>query len=250
MSHMTKKQFEALFKEHAIPQVIQKYEQDGVPDRPARREAWNDTVDAYIKDGKLSERAADWSHPRWLETYRPNPETTREGPESNAGCGPDELKVHRRGHTRKDGTRVAATTYCAEDQGEPGRTAHGAKGGTHSRAKGYKPWIKEEGSLGKGFLTKMSFADQKKAVKRAFTSEKKQHRGDYEAAYRSTLGKIMVLNRSTELRRKYGDKITRIRDWFVKEYGAESKRWPEEARRAANIRRLKNACTALPSHMR
>lgn len=128
--------------------------------------------------------------------------------------------------------------------------SYGAKGGPHSRAKGYEPWIQEEGSLGKGFLTKMSFADQKKAVKRAFASEKKQHRDDYVAAYRSTLGKIMVLNRSTELRRKYGSKITKIRDWFVAEYGEGSKRWPEESRRAANVGRLKNRLTALPSHLR
>jgi hypothetical protein len=112
-----------------------------------------------------------------------------------------------------------------------------------------KPWIEEKGSLGKGFLTTMSFEKQKAAVKRAFGREKKEHRGDYEDAYRSTLGKIMVLNRSTELRRRYGKKIDKIRDWFVDEYGAESKRWPKKAR-AANLASLKNSLTEIPRFLR
>jgi len=66
---MTKRDFEAMFKEDAIPMIIEHYEQDGIPDKPARREAWNNTVDAYISDGLLPESAENWSHPRWLETY-------------------------------------------------------------------------------------------------------------------------------------------------------------------------------------
>lgn len=169
------------------------------------------------------------------------------------GCPPGQIRIHRKGYTTKRGTRVRPSTYCIDDPGKPGRSARGAKAGPYSRKKGYTPWIEEEGSLGKGFLTSMSFEKQKKALQRAMRREKKQHGGDYEAAYRSTLGKIMVLNRSTELRRKYGKKIDRIRDWFVKEYGAESKRWPKD--RAGNpahgdIRRLKNRLTALPRHLR
>ena len=52
-----------------------------VPDRPARREAWNNTIDFYIKDGMLPSSAANWAHPKWLETYghrRGNP-PAREG---------------------------------------------------------------------------------------------------------------------------------------------------------------------------
>lgn len=71
---MTKKQFEEDFRENTLPFIIERYEQDGVPDRPARCEAWNDTVDSYIKDGILSESAYNWSHPRWLETARRNPD--------------------------------------------------------------------------------------------------------------------------------------------------------------------------------
>jgi hypothetical protein len=71
MAKLTKTQFEDLFREEVLPYVIDRYEQDGIPDKPARREAWNDTVDAYIRDRMLPEAAGNWSHPRWLETYRP-----------------------------------------------------------------------------------------------------------------------------------------------------------------------------------
>jgi len=67
---MTKAQFESFFREEILPLVAEQYEQDGIPDRPARREAWNDTVDAYIRYGDLPERAGDWDHPKWLETAR------------------------------------------------------------------------------------------------------------------------------------------------------------------------------------
>ena len=71
MAKLTKKQFEDVFRDEVLPYVVERYEQDGVPDKPARREAWNDTVDAYIRDRSLPEAAGNWSHPRWLETYRP-----------------------------------------------------------------------------------------------------------------------------------------------------------------------------------
>jgi hypothetical protein len=165
------------------------------------------------------------------------------------GCASGEIKIERKGYTTRRGTRVPPTEFCIKDRGRPGRTSRGAEKGPYSEAKGFEPWIQEEGSLGKGFLTKMSFEKQKAAVNRAFGREKKEHRDNYEAAYRSTLGKIMVFNRSTELRRKYGKKIDKIRDWFVDEYGAESKRWPQEAR-AANLVRLKNSLMALPRSLR
>lgn len=64
---MTKREFELYFQEHVLPSVISRYEQDGIPDRPARREAWNNSLDAMIQDGQLSRRAENWGHPRWLE---------------------------------------------------------------------------------------------------------------------------------------------------------------------------------------
>jgi hypothetical protein len=125
--------------------------------------------------------------------------------DSNKACATGELAVKRRGYKRKDGTSVAATTYCAQDQGKPGRTAYGAKGGTHSRAKGHEPWIQEKGSLGEGFLTTMSFAEQKSAMKRVLTKEKKEHRGDHKAGYKSALGKNQALEQhaaSAQIRRE------------------------------------------------
>jgi hypothetical protein len=70
---MTKREFEEYFSSEVLPMVAEKYEQDGIPDKPARREAWNDTVDFYIQEGMLPESAGNWSHPRWLETRKPNP---------------------------------------------------------------------------------------------------------------------------------------------------------------------------------
>ncbi len=69
MPKLTKKAFEDHFREEVLPRVIERY---GVSDRPARRQAWNDTVDSYIRDGMLSETAGNWGHPRWLETWRPS----------------------------------------------------------------------------------------------------------------------------------------------------------------------------------
>jgi hypothetical protein len=74
MPKMTKRQFEEMFREEVLPSLIERYEQDGIPDKPARREAWNNTVDAYIRDRVLPEVAGNWTHPRWLETWKP---TTR-----------------------------------------------------------------------------------------------------------------------------------------------------------------------------
>lgn len=73
MPKLTKKAFEDHFREEVLPYVIERY---GVSDRPARRQAWNDTVDSYIRDGMLSEAAGNWGHPRWLETWRPKRATS------------------------------------------------------------------------------------------------------------------------------------------------------------------------------
>lgn len=166
---------------------------------------------------------------------------------SSSRCKKGQIKIRRRGYTTRRGTRVKPTDFCIDDPGRPGRTTRGAEAGPYADE---EPWIQEEGSLGEDFLTGMSFADQKKHMKRAFASEKKQHGGDYVSAYRSTLGKVMALNRSTRIRRKYGREIDRIRDWFVKEYGADSRRWPRD--RAANegLGRIKNSLTAIPFRFR
>jgi hypothetical protein len=70
---LTKPQWEEYFKHNVLPGVEDRYERDGIPDRPARREAWNDSVDAAIKADALPESAGDWKHPKWLETLRVTP---------------------------------------------------------------------------------------------------------------------------------------------------------------------------------
>ena len=70
MARMTKSKFEAMFREDVLPHVAAK-ERSGFPDKPARREAWNNTIDSYIRDRVLPEAAGNWSHPRWLETWQP-----------------------------------------------------------------------------------------------------------------------------------------------------------------------------------
>lgn len=72
-------------------------------------------------------------------------------------------------------------------------------------------WIDpaREGKLGEGFLTNMTFAEQKTALRRCVK----------KWGYRSCLGSVMVLNRNQEIREKYGNKIKRAKDWLMKEYG-------------------------------
>jgi hypothetical protein len=125
----------------------------------------------------------------------------------------------RKPFTRADGTHVQGgkvaghcvpqTTFLTPDQGKPGRSAYGAKAGPHSQAKGYRPWISTEGTLGEGFLTTMSSADRHKAIDHAV----KQH------GYRSVLGKISALQRSYVLRQKYGAALEDAHSYIVKKYG-------------------------------
>ena len=49
------------FKEHVLPYVREAYEADGVPDWPARREAWNNFTDLLCKDYEIS----DWQYMNW-----------------------------------------------------------------------------------------------------------------------------------------------------------------------------------------
>ncbi len=81
MPKLTKSQFEEMFREEVMPYLVE-HERTGFPDKPRRREAWNNTVDAYIRDGALPEAAGNWSHPRWLETWSPRQHShaTRKSP--------------------------------------------------------------------------------------------------------------------------------------------------------------------------
>jgi len=69
---MTKKEFERMFEDEIMPMIMEsELRGSGRIDKPGRRQAWNDTIDAYIKDGTLPERAGDWSKPKWLLTRKP-----------------------------------------------------------------------------------------------------------------------------------------------------------------------------------
>jgi len=66
---MTKQQFDQDFKMNDLHAIAKQYERDGLPDRPARREAYNNKVDAYQKDGLITEDDAnEWCITDSLET--------------------------------------------------------------------------------------------------------------------------------------------------------------------------------------
>ena len=47
-----------------MPYVLEQYEQDGIPDWPARSEAWCNWTDSLCKDGQISDwQYMNWSHP-------------------------------------------------------------------------------------------------------------------------------------------------------------------------------------------
>ena len=66
---MTYSEFNTEFKYHGLQYIADMYEKDGIPDRPARREAYNNKMDAYCKDGLITEKQAyNWCIPTCLET--------------------------------------------------------------------------------------------------------------------------------------------------------------------------------------
>ena len=53
-----------LFETEVLPYVIEEYEQDGVPDIPARSEAFSNWTDAMCKNAEISEwQYMNWTHP-------------------------------------------------------------------------------------------------------------------------------------------------------------------------------------------
>jgi len=52
------------FETELLPLIIEEFEQDGVPDIPARSEAFNNWTDALCKNGEISEwQYNNWTHP-------------------------------------------------------------------------------------------------------------------------------------------------------------------------------------------
>ena len=57
--HLTKPQFEAIAKE-----VLKNVP---ISDKPMRCQCWNDFVDAFQKNGEISEwQASNWTTPNWV----------------------------------------------------------------------------------------------------------------------------------------------------------------------------------------
>jgi len=52
------------FETGILPSIIETYEQDGIEDWPARREAWNNWTDGLCKDGEIS----DWQYENWSQS--------------------------------------------------------------------------------------------------------------------------------------------------------------------------------------
>lgn len=66
---MTKREFDQEFKMNDLKYIAEAYEADGIPDRPARRECYNNKMDAYQKDGVITEEDAnEWCISDSMET--------------------------------------------------------------------------------------------------------------------------------------------------------------------------------------
>ena len=53
-----------VFTSELLPHIQEQYEQDGIPDIPARSEAWNNWTDSLCKNGQISDWQYDnWGHP-------------------------------------------------------------------------------------------------------------------------------------------------------------------------------------------
>ena len=52
------------FASEILPHMQTIYEQDGVPDWPARSETWNNWTDSLCKGGQIS----DWQYENWSQS--------------------------------------------------------------------------------------------------------------------------------------------------------------------------------------
>ncbi len=62
---LTKEQALKEFKEHVLPGIRSKYEQDGRVDHTARREDWNNFTD-YLREDK---RISNWAYENWTNPF-------------------------------------------------------------------------------------------------------------------------------------------------------------------------------------
>lgn len=141
-----------------------------------------------------------------------------------------EIKIDRKGYCvkkskKRKGYCVKPTTYYIKDRGRPGKRSYGAEGGTHPASEGYEPFIRHEGTLGKGFLKTMTNKQREAAIDRCVKK--------YD--YRTCLGKILVFNLSGPLRRKYGKQITQAKDYIVKKYGGPGSFGKKNGKKKAKV---------------
>jgi hypothetical protein len=53
-----------IFTYDILPLIQEQYEQDGIPDNPARCEAWHNWTDSLCKDRQISDwQYMNWGHP-------------------------------------------------------------------------------------------------------------------------------------------------------------------------------------------
>ena len=65
---MTEQEFHNYFHKNILPIIATEYEKNGIPDRTARRERFNNEVDYFQKQGTITEeQAASWCISDYLE---------------------------------------------------------------------------------------------------------------------------------------------------------------------------------------
>ena len=162
--------------------------------------------------GTILELAA---HNRGLKTS--NPMSSKRIRVDRKGYCVEPTSYYRDGKlVERSGYCVEPTSFTIEDPGRPGRRTRGAKAGPYSRnkidpetGKPYQPWIKREGKLGGPGYTKKSQKDRRAILEACV--------GEY--GYRSCLGSLQVVLRSSELEAKTRKRLTADKDWLVKKFG-------------------------------
>lgn len=59
MKTLSKKHIDSEFISHILPSIKNRYEINGIKDKPARREAYNNFIDSLQKDGQITESQAN-----------------------------------------------------------------------------------------------------------------------------------------------------------------------------------------------
>lgn len=68
---MNQKEFNEAFKRDVLPSIQAQFENDGIIDKPARREAYNNLMDSYHRDGLITNKQVqNWVIPANMESPR------------------------------------------------------------------------------------------------------------------------------------------------------------------------------------